>query len=159
MEEPCTKHIAAGEAYALDGHVKMQCTLCCWLYLSYASSSALLSMSSFSSSLLCGFLPSAFPSIPLSPFLTSFLNRLCFLPFSYNALFSQRHRSMKTASPQNTLVLLSVFLSMSLFLTLTHTHAHTKHLSMEIEIMIMYPSVCIKVLPLQKNAGRHEMQK
>lgn len=79
--------------------------------------------------------------------------------FSYNALFSQKHRSMKTASPQSTLVLLSVFLSMSLFLTLTHTHAHTKHLSMEIEIMIMYPSVCIKVLPLQKNAGRHEMQK
>lgn len=28
----------------------------------------------------------------------------------------------------------------------------------EIEIMIMCPSDCIKVLPLQKKAGRHEMQ-
>lgn len=39
VEGPSTKHIAAGEAYALDGHVRMQCT-CCWFYLSRASSSS-----------------------------------------------------------------------------------------------------------------------
>lgn len=38
-------------------------------------------------------------------------------------------------------------------------HHATPHCSgTEIEIMIMCPSDCIKVLPLQKKAGRHEMQ-
>lgn len=159
MEEPSTKHIAAGEAYDLDGHVKMQCTLRCCLYLSRASFSALLSRSAFSSSLLCGFLPSAFLSSSLSLFLTPLPQLSLFsASFStYNALFS---RSMKTASPQSILVLLRlpIYVCLSHTHTRRHTRAHTKHLSMEIEIMIMYPSVCIKVLPLQKKAGRHEMQ-
>lgn len=47
--------------------------------------------------------------------------------FSYNALFSQKHRSMKTASPQSTLVLLSVFLCLSF--SHSHTHMHTQNTS------------------------------
>lgn len=79
---------------------------------------------------------------------------------TYYALFSQ---SVKAPWPPNVLRLLSAFLSLSLSFSLclsllyTHARSHT-HLSIEIEIMIMYPSVCIKVLPLQKNPGRHEMQ-
>lgn len=121
MEEPSTKHIAAGEAYDLDGHVKTQCTLRCCLYLSRASFSALLSVSAFSSSLLCGFLPSAFLSSSLSLFLTPLPQLSLFsASFStYNALFS---RSMKTASPQSTLVLL---LRLPIYVCLSHTHADT----------------------------------
>lgn len=52
---------------------------------------------------------------------------------------------------------LSLSLSFSVSACDSRTHTYTKHLSMEIEIMIMYPSVCIKVLPLQKKAVRHEM--
>lgn len=162
MGEPQRKvHMAAGEAYDLDGHVKTQCTL----YLSHASFSAPPICVCLPPSLfLCGFSPSAFLSSTPSLFLT--LPTALQLPLfpasssTYYALFSQ---SVKAPWPPNVLRLLSAFLSLSLSFSLclsllyTHAHSHT-HLSIEIEIMIMYPSVCIKVLPLQKNPGRHEMQ-
>lgn len=158
MGEPRRKvHMAAGEAYDLDGHVKTQCIL----YLSRASFSAppicvCLPPSIF----LCGFSPSAFLSSTPSLFLAlptspPPCNSLCLPPPLPPS--TPYFLSVKAAWPPNVLLLLTASLSLSLYLLHTHARSRT-HLSMEIEIMIMYPSVCIKVLPLQKNPGGHEMQ-
>lgn len=161
MGEPQRRvHMAAGEAYDLDGHVKTQCTL----YLSHASfSSPPICVCLLPSLFLCGFSPSAFLSSTPSLFLAlptspPPCHSLCFSAASstYYALFSP---SVKAAWPPNVLLLLSASPPLYLSLFLLHKCACSRtHLSMEIEIMIMYPSVCIKVLPLQKNPGGHEMQ-
>lgn len=145
MEELGTKLIAAGGAYDLDGHVKMHCTLRGCLYLSRASFSALLSVSAFflilsvvSFHLRCSSLsPSLIPTLP-HPSLFSASFSTC------NALFSW---SITTEC------ILSVHTHTRTYTrACTHPCAHTR-LSIEIEIMkimIMCPSVCIKVLPIQK---------
>lgn len=140
-------HMAAGEAYDLDGHVKTQCTL----YLFHASFSAPPICVRLSPSLfLCGFSPSAFPSSTSSLFLPAALQLPLFSASSstYYALFSECEGSVATKRAAAPLCLpispLSLFFSVSLSLANTHARSCT-HPSMEIEIMIMYPSVCIKV--------------
>lgn len=134
-------HVAAGEDFALDGHVKMQCTLR-FLYLSHASSSSLLSRSSSSFLSVFSFNMHSGPSLSLSPFFQPPHISLFLVSISYSAVFPHEHTRMTTASPPTILPL-----CLPICGSLTHKK---KHLSMEIEIMIMYASVCIKVLPLQK---------
>lgn len=121
VEEPSTKHIAAGEAYVSTAMSK--CSALCWcLYLSYARS-ALLSLAC-SSSLLCGFFPSACWSSTLSPFLTPPLTLFVLCLFLLQCLIftqAQDYKDSITTEHIGTPLCPPICASLSLFLPFTHT--------------------------------------